>query len=328
MVKVSVIGGSGFIGSSLCRLLAERQIGFEIVDLKPSRSFPERSIIADIRDPAALAAAVRGDVIVHLAAVHRDDVRDPDAYRQTNVQGTANICDLAAARGIRRIVFTSTVAVHGFAAPGTDETGPIAPFNDYGRTKAEAEAVIARWQAAAPDRAAIVVRPTVVFGPGNRGNVFNLLSQIASGRFVMVGRGQNTKSVAYVDNVAAFLLHALTTGQGHSVHIYTDGPDLRMDQLVGLVRERLHGKAGTGPRLPYWLGLAMGHLADLVARVTGRRLPVSAIRVRKFCATTSFASANPLPGFVPPHDLRAGLEQVLQAEFLNPDPDREIFLTE
>lgn len=328
MVKVSVIGGSGFIGSSLCRLLAERQMDFEIIDLKPSRSFPERSVIADIRDPAALAAALHGDVIVHLAAVHRDDVRDPDAYRQTNVLGTANICDLAAARDIRRIVFTSTVAVHGFAEPGTDENGPIAPFNAYGRTKAEAEAIIARWQSAAADRTAIVVRPTVVFGPGNRGNVFNLLSQIASGRFVMVGSGRNAKSMAYVDNVAAFLLQALTAGQGHSVHIYTDGPDLQMAELVGLVRQRLHGKSGTGPRLPYWLGMALGHLADLVARLTGRRLPVSAIRVRKFCATTSFASANPLPGFVPPHDLREGLAHVLEAEFLAPDPDREIFLSE
>jgi nucleoside-diphosphate-sugar epimerase len=70
------------------------------------------------------------------------------------------------------IIFTSTVAVYGFAKIGTEESGKIAPFNDYGRTKYEAEEVFKAWQAEAPEeRTLVIIRPTVVFGEQNRGNV-------------------------------------------------------------------------------------------------------------------------------------------------------------
>ena len=116
---ITVIGGSGFIGSFLCKALNEMNIPFEIVDLKKSPLFPERTKIADIRDKEALSAAVTGEVLVHLAAVHRDDVRDTSQYYTTNVEGTRNICEIATARQIARIVFTSSVAVYGFAPPNT-----------------------------------------------------------------------------------------------------------------------------------------------------------------------------------------------------------------
>lgn len=62
-----------------------------------------------------------------------------------------------------------------------------------------------------------------------------------------------------------------------------------MNELVGVVRKTLFGKCGTGPRLPFWFGMCAGHAADLAARELSRTLPVSAIRLRKFCADTSFA---------------------------------------
>lgn len=330
MEIISIVGGAGFIGTRLAHHLAERQIPFEIIDLRPSQSFPERSKIADIRDPDALRAALSGQTVIHLAAVHRDDVTDPGAYDATNVEGTRVLCAVAAEKGVRRIVFTSSVAVYGFAPPGTGESGAIAPFNAYGRTKFQAEEILRGWRAAAPQtRALIVVRPTVVFGEGNRGNVHTLLSQIASGRFVMVGAGRNRKSMAYVGNVAAFLTVAAQSPRSEGVFNYVDGPDFDMNRLVGLVRARLRGKAGPGPRLPVWLGLALGRLADLVARLTGRRLPISAIRVRKFCADSSFASDKAgLDGFHPPVTLAEGLDRTLQAEFIAPDPSRQIFETE
>jgi nucleoside-diphosphate-sugar epimerase len=88
------------------------------------------------------------------------------------------------------IVFTSSVAVYGFAAPDTDEQGPLIPFNDYGRTKREAEEIYRDWLAGGKQRMLTIVRPTVVFGPRNRGNVYNLLRQMASGRFAMGFRGK------------------------------------------------------------------------------------------------------------------------------------------
>lgn len=326
----TIAGGSGFIGTRLCHLLAERGLNFEIVDLKRSRNFPDRSRIADIRDMEALRDAVSGNAIINLAAVHRDDVRNRSLYYTTNVDGTRNLCTLATERGIDTMVFTSTVAVYGFCPPDTDENGATNPFNDYGRSKLEGESVLETWHAQAPEtRNLAILRPTVVFGEGNRGNVYNLLNQIAQGRFVMVGNGENRKSMAYVGNVAQYLLHAATQTQGFSRVNYVDKPDFTMNDLVMKAREVLEGTPRIGLRLPYGLGLGLGYAADGVARVSGRTLPISSIRVRKFCATTCFSSAaHDRPGFSAPVTLEEGLARTLDAEFLNPDPARETFVTE
>jgi len=82
-----------------------------------------------------------------------------------------------------------------------------------------AESVYKEWQQEdTKNRTLAIVRPTVIFGEGHRGNVYNLLNQIFTGRFVMFGDGRNRKSMAYVENVVAFLEHSLSFKPG--VHIY------------------------------------------------------------------------------------------------------------
>ena len=326
--KITVIGGSGFVGTNLCRQLALKQKDFEIIDLKMSNQFPEKCKIADVRDAETLRKTITGDVVVNLAAVHRDDIRDKTEYQHTNVDGAENVALVCEEKGIEKIVFTSTVAVYGFAAPGTDESGAINPFNEYGRTKFEAEERLRRWQVKG-ENSLIIVRPTVIFGEGNRGNVFNLLNQIASGKFLMVGKGDNKKSMAYIGNMVAFLEACVATDQKYGVYNYVDTPDLTMTELVSQVRAKLKGKEGVGPRLPYWLGIILGYTADLVARISGKNLPVSSIRVKKFASPTEFKSGKAnLAEFEAPYLLHDGLMNTLESEFISPDPEREIFFTE
>jgi len=326
--KITVIGGSGFVGTNLCRQLALKQQDFEIIDLKMSNQFSEKCKIADVRDAESLRNTITGDVVVNLAAVHRDDVRDKSEYQRTNVNGAENVALVCTEKGISKIVFTSTVAVYGFAEPGTDESGEINPFNEYGRTKFEAEEKLRAWQAQS-DNSLIIVRPTVIFGEGNRGNVFNLLNQIASGKFLMVGKGENKKSMAYIGNVVAFLETCVATDQKYGVYNYVDTPDLTMNELVSQVRGKLKGRSGVGPRLPYWLGLLLGYTADFVVKLSGKNLPVSSIRVKKFGSSTEFKSAkSDLDNFTAPFLLSDGVQRTLNSEFISPDPNREIFLTE
>ena len=326
--KITVIGGSGFVGTNVCRQLSLKQQDFEIIDLKMSNQFSDKCKIADIRDLESLRATITGDVVVNLAAVHRDDVRDKSEYQRTNVDGAENVAQVCTEKGIKKIVFTSTVAVSGFAKPGTDETGEINPFNEYGRTKFEAEEKLRSWQQVG-DNALLIVRPTVIFGEGNRGNVYNLLNQIASGKFLMVGRGENKKSMAYIGNIVAFLEACIATDRDYGVFNYVDTPDLTMNELVAQVRVKLKGESGVGPRLPYWLGLIMGYTADVVAKLSGKNLPVSSIRVKKFASSTEFKSAKAsLDDFKAPLKLSDGLERTLQSEFISADPSREIFFTE
>ena len=326
--KISIIGGSGFVGTNLCRHLTLQQQNFEIIDLKMSNQFPEKCKIGDVRDIESLRATVTGDLVVNLAAVHRDDIRDKSEYKRTNVDGMENLTSICTEKKIDKIVFTSTVAVYGFAAAGADENGVINPFNEYGRTKFQAEEKLRSWSSLS-NNSVIIVRPTVIFGEGNRGNVYNLLSLIASGRFLMVGPGENKKSMAYIGNVVAFLDQCIATKQKYGVYNYIDTPNLTMNELVLQVRKTLKNTDGVGFRLPYWLGLIFGYAADGVAKISGKNLFISSIRVKKFTSSTEFKSSKgSLDNFVSPFTLSVGLDRTLQSEFFADDQSREVFFTE
>jgi nucleoside-diphosphate-sugar epimerase len=310
-----VLGGSGFIGSRLVSLLEEAQMPVRIGDLRESGAFPALWTHCDVRDFDSVAnAAAKATAIVNLAAEHRDDVQPMSRYYETNVLGAINVCNAARSLGIEKIVFTSSVAVFGFQPTPVDENGHFAPFNEYGKTKLKAEQVYHEWVAENPARTLVIVRPTVVFGEGNRGNVYNLLRQISSGRFFMVGSGQNVKSMAYVGNVAAFLAHCLSFEPGEHIFNYVDGPDMCTQQLVDLIRREL-GQSGKVRKLPMGLALAGAHLLDAIASISGRTFPISAIRIRKFSENTRFLAEKAFAsGFKPPYTLGEGLSRTIAFE--------------
>lgn len=328
---ITVIGGSGFIGTRLVdRLVAKEGIRTVIIDKRISPDYPELSLPVDVRSIDDLRRCLPPDaVVVNLAAEHRDDVSPKSLYDEVNVEGARNVCRVASERGVSTIVFTSSVAVYGFAPVGTREDGRIAPFNDYGRTKYEAELVYRAWQAEAPDdRSLVIVRPTVVFGERNRGNVYNLFRQIASGAFVMVGDGENRKSMAYVENVAAFVEYSIGFGPGVHVFNFVDKPDFTMNSLVSLVSGLLGGRGKRRIKVPYLLGLSAATCFDVVASLTGRRFVISAVRVRKFCANSVYETGVDQTGFRSPVPLGAALERTVRYEFIDPKVDKGVFYTE
>jgi GlcNAc-P-P-Und epimerase len=313
---ILILGGSGFIGTRLTTLLTEAGMPAQIGDLKPSTMFANLWTECDVRHRDTFAPLARGaGAIINLAAAHRDDVRPVSLYREVNIDGAAEVCSVAGSEGIQKIVFTSSVAVYGFHPAPVDESGPFVPFNQYGKTKLEAEGIYRTWAAEDPARTLVIVRPAVVFGEGNRGNVYNLLRQIAAGRFFMVGDGKNIKSMAYVGNIAAFLVHVLNLGPGTHIFNYVDGPDIDTHSLVEHIRRCLHRQRSI-PRIPLPLALAGGRVFDAVARITGRTFPISAIRVRKFCENTQFlAERIDSSGFVRPFTLLDALDRTIQFEF-------------
>lgn len=309
--------------------LSQSKHSFQIIDKEPSGFFPEKVFNADIRRPLSINFFSEPSVFINLAAEHRDDVRPLSLYDEVNVDGAKNICNLARAKGIDKIIFTSSVAVYGFAPLGTNESGAIAPFNDYGRTKWEAEQIYKEWQSEDPlNRTIVIVRPTVVFGERNRGNVFNLLRQIASGNFVMVGNGLNRKSMAYVENVAAFLEYSLDFKPGVHIYNYIDKPDFTMNALVAHVNKLLGRPAEIKFRLPFTLGLFIGSCFDFVAKISGKKFPISAIRVKKFCANSVYESAIDSTGFIPPVPLMKAIEKTVRFEFIEDHKGEQVFYSE
>jgi nucleoside-diphosphate-sugar epimerase len=330
-MAIDIIGGSGFIGTRLVNQLQDHgHLDLKIVDKAPSGRFPDLHTRADVRRVQELRAALtEGSMIINLAAEHRDDVRPRSLYREVNVDGAENICTVAREKNVNTIVFTSSVAVYGFAPIGTRENGAIAPFNDYGRTKFEAENIFREWQHERPeDRTLVILRPTVVFGEQNRGNVYNLLRQIASGRFLMIGSGRNKKSIAYVENVASFIRYSLNFKPGIHVYNFVDKPDLSMNELVEFTRRALGQSAEIRLRLPFYLAIMIAKGLDVAASLTGRQFPVSAIRIRKFCANSAYETSIAETGFTSPVQLREALERTIHHEFVEAYDDQLLFYSE
>ena len=331
-MDINVIGGSGFIGTRLCAKLEQGKnySSMRIVDKVISKKYPKISVVGDVREKDALDLAIStGAVIINLAAEHRDDVKPTSLYDDVNVGGAKNICDIARRKNVTKIIFTSSVAVYGFAPIGTDENGVIAPFNDYGRTKYAAEQVFREWQAEEPEkRCLVIIRPTVVFGEQNRGNVYNLLRQMASGRFVMIGDGENRKSMAYVENVVSFIEYSLNFPAGVHVYNYIDKPDFSMNDLIVSVKRILGKPEKIGIRLPYVAGYMIGKGFDLVSLVTKKQFTVSSIRVKKFCSNSVFGTSVEQTGFIRPVPLKVALEQTVKHEFVNANCEDQVFYTE
>lgn len=327
-----MIGASGFVGTRLIGLLTESAGLYDCknVDLLPSHFFNDITVIGDVRKQDEMDRELKGaDLVVLLAAQHRDDVTPTSLYYDTNVKGMEVTLKAMEKNGCKRIIFFSSVAVYGLNKNNPDENHPADPFNHYGKSKWQAEQVLQKWYETHPDWNINIIRPTVIFGERNRGNVYNLLRQISSGKFLMVGDGKNKKSMAYVGNIVAFVKFLIDNKvSGYNVYNYIDKPDNDMNKLVGHVSKVL-GKNIPTTHFPLWLGMMGGYCFDLLAKMTGKKLTISSVRVKKFCATTEFDSTKAhKSGFNPPYTLDEGLARTLEFEFIHPRTDDITFKSE
>lgn len=325
--RVLVVGGSGFIGTRLISVLQERGYWVSNLDERNSDVHGSITTVGDVRSEKDVAAAAEGhDTIINLAAAHRDDVRPVSLYDEINVDGARAVVAAAESAGIDRIVFTSSVAVYGLDKNDASESMTPEPFNDYGRTKLAAEGVFREWATADTDRSLTIVRPSVVFGEGNRGNVYNLAKQVSSGRFLMVGNGGNRKSMSYVGNIVEYLADTLELPTGILLTNYADKPDLSTAELIAVLRKSLHLRETDRVRIPLGLGLTAGHVLDVVARVTNRTFPVSAVRIKKFVSDTTVNTDRlAATGYTAKYSLDEALRRTLAAEFpaqTDTPPDR------
>ena len=328
--KVCFVGASGFVGTRLIELV-KGDFHLKNVDKQQSHFFPELTVLGDVRDLNSMETELTGfDTVVLLAAEHRDDVSPTSLYYDVNVQGTRNVLAAMMKNGVKNIIFASSVAVYGLNKVNPDESHPEDPFNHYGKSKWQAEEVLREWYNEEPDsRSLTIIRPTVIFGERNRGNVYNLLKQIAGGKFAMVGSGTNYKSMAYVGNIVEFIKYKLlNVEKGYEVYNYVDKPDLNMNQLVAEVEKSLDKKIPS-VHLPYAAGMLGGFCFDLLSKVTGKKYAISSVRVKKFCATTQFdATKVHSSGFTAPYTLSEGLDRTLKYEFVHDKKDDITFITE
>jgi len=251
------------------------------------------------------------DAVINLAAKHHDFGVSEEEFYSVNVKGTANILSCLDKLGIKKFIFYSTVAVYGDVLDCSDENTVINPVSVYGRTKLEAEKLICEWTAQDATRQAVILRPTVVFGPGNFANMYNLINSIYRRRFLFAGRGNNIKSVAYVENLTEatyFLLERIQPGV--NIYNYSDYPQMTIEEIVRLIAHNL-SRDMPGFKLPLGFALAAAGIFDLLGKITKYNFPITAYRIKKFNTSTCHKSDKIRElGFRQPVDLPEGFARM------------------
>jgi nucleoside-diphosphate-sugar epimerase len=316
-MRICVTGSTGFIGSHLCSRLALDGHSVSGIDLfTPDASQHHDSFVhGDIRDPTAVRKALQGcEAVISLAAAHHDFGIDEPTYYAVNEQASRVMLDEMDRCGIKRICWYSSCAVYGSASEPRNEEAIPRPQSPYGASKLAGEAVFREWSARGGGRSALVIRPTITFGPGNVANMYSLIRQIASGRFVVAGNPINYKSLSYVENLVAATMHLWSRHkEGFDLFNFVEKPDLTSLEIAQTIATAL-GKVRPGPQLPLWLVLLMAKPFDMVTALTGKDLGVSSMRVRKlFVWDTKFeAEKVRKAGFESPVSVREGLRRMVE----------------
>lgn len=329
-MNITLVGASGFVGTCLTDLLKQSSYSLKNIDKRQSKFHSEITTIANVLNKEKMSCLLKDtDLVVLLAAEHRDDVSPTSLYYDVNVGGMRNTLKAMEVNGIKRIIFTSSVAVYGLNKQNPNEEHPTDPFNHYGKSKWQAEQVLQEWHQTHPDWNVNILRPTVIFGERNRGNVYNLLRQISGGKFLMVGKGNNKKSMAYVGNIVAFIKFLIENKtEGYNVYNYVDKPDFTMNELVDHISKvlKMHIPA---THFPLWLGMMGGYCFDALTFLTRKKSTISSVRVKKFCATTQFDAAKvQSSGFKAPYTLGEGLARTLEFEFVHDASEGITFVSE
>jgi nucleoside-diphosphate-sugar epimerase len=280
-VKVLVTGANGFVGGRVLGHLLGR--GVDAIGLaRTGRTleeldWPRREVPAWTE--GALSQALIGiDVMVHAASVVHRPGASVAEHQAFNVEGTRSLLAAARSRGVRRIVFLSTIKVYGENATGTiDESTAVDRSSPYAATKLEAEQILLRAsQEGGPS--CIVLRLCPVYGAGDKGNVRRVAIAVAKRRFVVPGDGSTRKSVVHISSVAEAILWSLRSA-AEGVFVVADRVAPSMRELGDTIACELGLRPP--PSVPVAFVLALAGAFDVFARLRGRDPSVSPELIRK-----------------------------------------------
>jgi nucleoside-diphosphate-sugar epimerase len=285
-MKVLVTGGSGFVGGRLVPGLAGQGLAVRATHRRESLT-PLAGVewwpLPALDDERRLAESVAGcDVVVHLAGLAHQPLRAASheaEFRRINTEGTRMLARAAARGGVRKFVFMSSIAAvcTGSDTPVDDRT-PCAPSDAYGRSKLEAEqALIAELQDSATDWC--ILRPPLVYGPGNPGNMRRLIRLMGTGLPLPLASIRNRRSFMFVDNLVDAMLSVLRhEGLVRSTYVLSDGSDFSTPELV----RALGAAAGCRVRLlaiPVSALRVLGRAGDAVHALLGRSLGIDSTAI-------------------------------------------------
>jgi nucleoside-diphosphate-sugar epimerase len=321
---VLVTGATGFVGRYLCEHLTSR--GHTVKGtLRPESNLkgPGRSVqwvkIESIGPHTDWTEALEGtDYVIHLAALaHQLGVAGEGRIQEfmtVNAEGTRRLAEaVASSATVKRLVFVSSVgAVASLSEQPLDERTPCNPDTDYGRSKLAAEMELERVLAGSHVDWTIV-RPTLVYGPGNPGNMARLLRLVETGIPLPFGSIRNRRSFVYVGNLVDALERCMThPGAAYRRFFVSDGPQLSTPELVGMLAA-FAGKPSRLCRFPLPILRVMALAGDLVSSLLGRSVGVDSYSVARLIGSLAVDSGpiQRVLNWTPPFTVTEGLRATM-----------------
>lgn len=288
-----IFGGSGYIGVQLAGHLVRN--GWRrvlLADIKPAEKLlPEgvEYVHCDVRQSIAQQiGSSPADWVFNFAAVHREPGHRFREYFDTNLPGARNVCEYAAETGCRNIFFTSSIAVYGEISGPTDEAARTYPDTGYGISKLCAELIHETWQAGQSGRRLVIVRPGVVYGPGDPGNILRMIRAIQRGIFVMPGDGSVRKSYAYIYGLLESMEFMMSRPEAYLRYNYVERETERLSDLAGCIASEL-GIRRPRLRIPRQMLIGVARIAQFMS---GGRSAIHPVRVRKAGQSTHIVPAE------------------------------------
>ncbi|WP_138733249.1 NAD-dependent epimerase/dehydratase family protein [Modestobacter excelsi] len=270
-MRVLVTGASGMLGRATATALADRGDDVTVLQRRPA-GLPCREVLGDVADPAVVGAAAAGqDAVLHLAA--KVDVTGRWAeYARANIEGTRTVLAACRRAGVRRLVHVSSPSVaHGGSALVGVGAGPADPERargHYSRSKAVAETEALGADSA--DLAVLVVRPHLVWGPGDTQLVERVVERARAGRLPVIGSGAALIDTTYVDNAVDALVAAVDAPAHGEALVVSNGEPRPVAEVIARLC-RAAGVPAPRRRLPVPVAWAAGAAVEGVWAVTQRR---------------------------------------------------------
>jgi GlcNAc-P-P-Und epimerase len=305
-----IFGGTGFIGSFFADYLISNQMYSKVylydIESKAKNTLQYRSelysrhkgkidiVIGDVCDPIKWRPTEEVTLIANFAAVHREPGHVEWEYFKTNLKGAENVTAWASEVGCLHLIFTSSISPYGISESEKDETTLPVPVTAYGSSKLVAEKIHLVWQSAdALNRKLLIVRPGVVFGPSEGGNVSRMIKAISRGYFFYIANHNTRKAGIYVKELcnAIWWVYELQLKQNEGLILFngTMNPGPSISEYVEAIRT-ITGKKRFIPNIPYSLMLSSAYFIDSISKIFGISHPFSPVRIRKLVRSNNIVS--------------------------------------
>lgn len=296
-----IFGGSGFIGTHLIHLLKDECVksGDKVYDLDivmPGEEGVVPGIVEknegveyirlDVRKPIELDfKPTSDDVIFNLAAVHRTPGHPDHEYFETNIRGAENVTAFAEKYGINKILFTSSIAPYGAAEDLKEETTLPTPNTPYGISKLVAEKIHQMWQVKNEKNELTIVRPGIVYGKGEHGNMTRLYKGMKGHYFMYTGRKDTIKASIYVKELVLFFKYRMIDNSFPGTDIFncTFEPAYNIEQIC----ETMKKATGLKYRIPLIPGGLLMTAATILGPIGGKKVGIHPARVKKLMISTN-----------------------------------------